>query len=66
MFRRAGGVRIGPMEIRIDVEAASPPAGRIRPPSGAPIPFAGWLSLMAALERVLEQQSTPAEERSPP
>jgi hypothetical protein len=45
------------VEIRIDVEAARPPAGRVRPSDGAPIRFDGWLSLLAILERLLEDQA---------
>jgi hypothetical protein len=44
------------VEIRIDVDAARPPVGRVRPPDGAPIRFDGWLSLLAVLERLVEEQ----------
>jgi hypothetical protein len=44
------------MEIRIDVDAARPPGGRVRPPDGAPVRFDGWLSLLAILERLVEER----------
>jgi hypothetical protein len=43
------------VEIRIDIDAARPPAGRVQPPDGAPIRFDGWLSLLAVLERLVEE-----------
>jgi hypothetical protein len=51
------------VEIRIDVDAARPPAGRVRPPEGPPIRFDGWLALLAVLERLVEEQ--PADPGQP-
>jgi hypothetical protein len=53
------------VEIRIGVDAVRPPEGRVRRPDGAPIRFDGWLSLLAILERLAEEQPVDADQPSP-
>ena len=53
------------MEIRISLDRAEPPAGRLRlvtgpdpaagPAEGKEIPFTGWLGLLRALSQVVSQ-----------
>lgn len=38
------------MDLVIRLDRTTPPAGELRTPTGA-VPFEGWLSLLAALER---------------
>jgi hypothetical protein len=62
MSPRAGGLHDGAVEIRIVLDQAEPPAGRLRVVPGAgqprpPVPageirFAGWLGLLKALYEV--------------
>ena len=56
MFTRAGGPTICAVEIRIDVDELTPPAGQVRRVgAGEPIPFSGWLDLIRALERLIAE-----------
>jgi hypothetical protein len=62
MSPRAGGLHDGAVEIRIVLDQAEPPAGRLRvvPGAGQPrlpatageIRFTGWLGLLKALYQV--------------
>jgi len=54
MFTPAGGPTMCAVEIRIDVDELTPPAGQVRRVgAGEPIPFSGWLDLIRALERMI-------------
>jgi hypothetical protein len=43
------------VEITIDVDERRPLAGRVWVRGGAPAGFAGWLALLALLERLVEE-----------
>ena len=65
MFPGAGGGTMGRVEIRIVLDRAEPPAGRVRvvrdpgqdpvPWAGREIGFAGWLGLLRALYEVIAE-----------
>jgi hypothetical protein len=56
MFLRAFGSTIGAVEIRICVDQLAPPSGQVhRVDAGEPVPFSGWLDLIRALERMIEE-----------
>ena len=53
----------GGVDIRIEVEHRRPLAGRVWPAGHAPAPFAGWLELLAVLERLLDEKLETAPRR---
>jgi hypothetical protein len=56
MFAVFGGSTIVAVEIRIYVDQLAPPAGRVRRvDAGESIPFSGWLDLIRALERMIDE-----------
>jgi len=59
MIRRARGATLRRMDITIELHERNPPAGRVRVDGRPPTPFAGWLTLLAILERVVEDQPRP-------
>jgi len=59
MTRRARDATLGRMDITIEVHDRHPPAGRVRVDGRPPTPFAGWLTLLAILERIVDDQPRP-------
>lgn len=56
MFCRGPAVRLGSVEIRIEVEERRPLAGRLSVRGGPPVRFVGWLALLGLLERLVEER----------
>lgn len=60
LSRRGGHAQ--DMEIRIELLQLRPLAGRVRAGARAPDDFAGWLALLALLERLVEDElASPAD-----
>lgn len=61
MFRRRGRIKLWRV-ITIRVDHRGPPAGEVVVDDGPPMPFAGWLQLLAILAAALPEE--PASWRS--
>jgi hypothetical protein len=56
MFGPCAAVRLEGVEIRIEFLELSPVAGRVGAGDRAPDHFAGWLALLALLERLVDEE----------
>ena len=54
MFARGRGGQAGPVEVRLEISGGRPVTGRVQVAEGEPVPFTGWLALLAVLERLVD------------
>ena len=56
MFSAAGQVRLGPVKVTLELYRGRPVTGRLYADGAEPVAFTGWLTLMALLENLVEDE----------